>query len=165
MEKTINLSWFPRNIDELIGGLKQGSLMARVLSSCVIYEEGIGYFYHYNSHIDYGVESIQRRQMEEIIEEIDKNNENLKLPIVLTIDSNAKPDSDNMKFFTEELAKRGIYTPDLNDNTYKGNPKEGPKQVDYIFASSNFDFSTYDIDDNPNSDHYALGAVLKIKRK
>lgn len=161
MSKTDALPWIPQNIDELAQGIEKGSIMARVVTTSVIAVEGIGYVRCYNTHLDYGVPSIQRRQMDMLLEVIDNDYNELALPIIITGDFNAEPESENMKYFMNQLSQRGIQTAIENVNTYKGKMKDGdyiesPKQLDYIFYSEDFNMIDYQIIDNPSSDHDAI---------
>lgn len=99
MAKTEELPWIPKNIEEIQQGIKEGSIMARIVTSCVMEVDDSFYVRCYNTHLDYGVPTIQRRQMDELLKIIDRDYEELQIPIVLTGDFNAALDSENMKYF------------------------------------------------------------------
>lgn len=104
---------------------------------------------------------IQRRQMDELLKIIDRDYEELQIPIILTGDFNAAPDSENMKYFMNQLEQRNIQVASNDFMTYKGKIKDGeyieePDQFDYIFYSNDFDMVACQILDNPSSDHDAV---------
>lgn len=167
LSETETLPWLPQNIDELFQSIEKGSIMARIVTSSVVAIDGVGYVRCYNTHLDYGVPTIQKRQMDALLEKIDSDYNELALPIILTGDFNAEPESENMKYFMEQLSERGIQVAPINSNTYKGKIKDGeyiepPKQVDYIFYSNDFTVTDYQVLDNPSSDHNAL--MLKLSK-
>ena len=161
MSKTVTLPWIPQSIDELTRGIEQGSIMARIVTSSVVAIDDVGYVRCYNTHLDYGVPSIQRRQMDALLELIDNDTMELSLPIIITGDFNAEPESENMMYFMEQLSKRNIHVAVGDSNTYKGKKTDGsytelPKQLDYIFYSDDFTMTNYQIISNPSSDHDAV---------
>lgn len=161
MSKTVTLPWVPQTMEELLQGLSEGSIMSRIVTCSVCAIDGIGYVRCYNTHLDYGVPTIQRRQMDALLELIDCDNAELELPIVITGDFNAEPNSENMKYFIEQLSQRGIQLTIMENNTYKGKIQDGeyttlPKQLDYVFYSNDFQVVDYQLIDNPSSDHDAV---------
>ncbi len=161
MPMTITLPWIPQNMEEMVQGIQEGSIMARIVTSGVCAIDGIGYVRCYNTHLDYGVDTIQKRQMDALLELIDQDNAQLPLPIIITGDFNADLESDNMKYFIDQLSQRGINVAIGEDDTYKGKLEDGiyttlPKKVDYIFYSNMFQISEYHMLDNPSSDHKAV---------
>lgn len=168
MDSTYQLAWLPQTKYEWTQGTKKGSIMSRVATCGVTFQTGIGYIRFINTHLDYGVDSIQKRQMEEILTIYDKEQNRISLPTVITGDFNAKPESDNMIYFTEQLKERGILIAPINEPTYKGNYKNGkmieaPKQVDYIAYSKELKLLDAEVIDNPTSDHNQLQAVFTLK--
>lgn len=164
MQETIGLPWIPK-IDEIKEAIQNGSIMRRISTHSVVFQEEIGFIHVYNTHLDYGVESIQKRQMEKLLEWIDENNNKIQLPIIITGDMNATPNSENMLWFVQELEFRNIQKIDIKENTYKGKQKNGEiiesaKQVDYIFASNDFLIKEYKIIENEHSDHNAIAVQL-----
>ena len=160
-QETIGLPWLPHSVDECIEGIKQGSIMRRIVTREIVAVENIGYIYVYNIHADYGVEEIQKRQYTAILDIIDNDQKQLDLPVIITGDFNAELNSGNMQYLLAELNNRDISMVSIDGITFKGKMNDGvvveePKQVDYIFLSNEFVPLDYQIIDNPSSDHNAI---------
>lgn len=160
-QETIGLPWLPHSVDECIEGIKEGSIMRRIVTREIVAVENIGYIYVYNIHADYGVEKIQKRQYTAILDIIDTDQKQLNLPIIITGDFNAEFDSGNMQYLLAELNNRDISMVSIDGITFKGKMNDGmvieePKQLDYIFLSNEFVPLDYQIIDNPSSDHNAI---------
>lgn len=160
-QETIGLPWLPKSVDECIEGIKEGSIMRRIVTREIVAVENIGYIYVYNIHVDYGVEEIQKRQYTALLDIIDTDQKQLSLPVIITGDFNAEPDSENMQYLLSELYSRNIFMVSIDGITYKGKVSDGmvieePKQLDYIFLSNEFVPLEYQIIDNPSSDHNAV---------
>jgi len=166
MSRTVGLPWIPQSKNEWEETIKEGSIMRRIATHCVTSIDGVGFCYIYNTHLDYGSKSIQKRQMEKILEVIDANNSVLLLPVVIAGDWNATIESSNMQFFIQELQKRNINLVPIKGPTYKGEYDNGklvtpPKQVDYIGVSDTLLVISSKIITNKNSDHDIIHITIK----
>lgn len=158
VSETFFLPFFPHTKEELEKTILMNSFYNRIVTHAILKIENVGFVHMYNTHLGFGVESIQKRQMEELLKIIKYQQEELNLPIILTGDFNTTPTSINMKYFIKELKKIDVSMVELEQNTYKGNNDKAFKQIDYIFVSNCFKTEPFVID-NPYSDH----DIVKVK--
>lgn len=158
VSETFFLPFFPHTQEELEKTILMNSFYNRIVTHAILKIENIGFVHMYNTHLGFGVESIQKRQMEELLKIIKHQREELNLPIILTGDFNTTPTSINMEYFVEELKKIDVSMVELKQNTYKGNNDKAFKQLDYVFVSNCFKKESLVID-SPYSDH----DIVKVK--
>lgn len=113
--------------------------------------------------------------LKKLMEVIEKEQENEKLPIILMGDFNATPDSKLIEDFIKgKLSKtKLVAVQDINKSLYNEVTRDSFKRkqkgvhIDYIFASEeievvNVEIIKYNINGKYPSDHYPLMADIKI---
>ena len=112
----------------------------------------------YNTHLDYMLDFVKKRQLKRLLRMI-RNDSN---PIILTGDFNLKNNNQVFLDFIEELKKLNITHIDAEDNTWK--PSKYHRAIDHIFISNNFKLiSKKIVKDIPTSDHYPVLVKLELK--
>ena len=112
----------------------------------------------YNTHLDFMLEFVKKRQLKKLLELI-KNDPN---PIILTGDFNLKTNKKIFLNFIEELKNINITHIDVKDKTWK--PSRFHRAIDHIFISDEFKLISQEIvKDIPTSDHYPI--LIKIDLK
>lgn len=114
--------------------------------------ESIAFF---NTHL-----SLNRKQLEKNMEELLAIIRQQKLPVILTGDFNAAPDSPYIKRIQKEL--HSIFETEAeHSETYKKKGDYGQK-IDYIFCSRHWQVISTEIIETKASDHRPILAVLKF---
>lgn len=143
-ERTIKLPWFPRKFKELKYSLKRKSLMRRIASSALL-ETEYGKIYMINTHLDYAIKDIQKKQLNKIYKHIYIVSK--KYPIILTGDFNMEYNTDIFKEFIDKLNKINIRRIEINDKTNSLKHKN-KTAIDHIFISNKFDIVNYGVIDD-----------------
>lgn len=120
-----------------------------------------------NTHLDHRGMTAQVKGIEQICAFI-KNKFGKSMPLVLTGDFNAKPDSDVITVTNTLLCDARSAAPKTTDShTFHGYGKCDPGIIDYIFLSRNVEclsFDTVDIREDKvmHSDHFGIISEINI---
>lgn len=156
-EKTIKLPWIPYNPFELFKSIKRKSLMRRIASGVLLETEELGKVYILNTHLDYAIKSVQKRQLRRIYHHLAIKQ--INYPIIITGDFNLEVGNEIFDKFIGQLSKINIKRVPINDktNALKYNNKSA---IDHIFISNYFDIIDYGIVSDDNlfeiTDHKAI---------
>lgn len=113
--ETNRLPWIAKNPINLAKSIINGSIMPRIATYVVIDDDNFGEILVLNTHIDYQIPAIQKRQLIAIYNMI--KDLNYAFPIVLTGDFNLELNNDNFKEFVEALNRLGLQRVKINDKT------------------------------------------------
>lgn len=138
-EKTLYLPFIPSNIKEIYKGLKKGSLMRRIATTTLVNSKELGYIYVINTHLDYYIDSVQKKQLNKLYKHISSKS---KYPIILTGDFNLEVGNPIFDEFITKLENIGIKRVPINDKT---NAKKYRQKtaIDHIFISDKFKINSY----------------------
>lgn len=127
--KTRGLPSFPINYEDFKRALKKKSLSRRIVTKIEI-EEGNTIFYIINTHLDYCLSKLQKRQLKYLIRKVSKySNRGF---VVLMGDFNMQATNNMFKVFENELNMLGLRRVPVNEKT---NSREAPTKtaIDHIF--------------------------------
>ncbi|MGL6173963.1 MAG: endonuclease/exonuclease/phosphatase family protein [Cellulosilyticaceae bacterium] len=147
---------------------EEQSICPRICTTVTLkHKDMIKPFRYYNTHLDHGPDAARINGIKVIMKHIEENQKTFAVPIVLTGDLNAIPDSETIKAIEE--------TQQLNDCTIDceytyhgyGNPNEHEK-IDYIYVTEDIDYEEVKVWDDVEegrylSDHYPITATLSFK--
>lgn len=164
--KTNLLPWFPNNPIDLFKAIKHGSIMPRIITSAEIEDNEVGKITILNTHLDYQLESVQKRQLKSILKMIKiiiKENPN----IVLTGDFNMELNVDShFDEFINELDKLGLKRVEINNKT-NAEKFVNKTAIDHIFIPKKWIIEKAGIIDDENlksvTDHKGIYADVKIR--
>lgn len=125
--KTYLLPFFPWNFKDIKLSFKKKSIMPRI-ATVVILENDLCVI---NTHLDYYVKSIQKRQLKKILKLIKKYSK--KYSIVLSGDFNLEIDNEMFKKFINDLKQYDIKRVDVNLKT-NSNKFKNKSAIDHIFV-------------------------------
>lgn len=158
---TVRLPWIPTSIKEFKPAISNFSLIPRIATINISKSNRLESkpICMINTHLEYGVTSIQVQQLESLKQLIIKSMR--YYPTIIAGDFNMEPTNQNFLRFTQELGKMNINRIDINDKTWKD------KTLDHIFVSNDIDVLDYKVETNKQiqniSDHNLLIAKIKIK--
>lgn len=158
---TVRLPWIPSSIKEFKQAISNFSLIPRIATINISNPNKLGSnpICIINTHLEYGVPSIQMQQLEYLKKLILKSAD--YYPTIITGDFNMEPTNQYFSHFIQELSKMNINRIGINDKTWKG------KTLDHIFVSDAIDVLDYTVKTNEQiqniSDHNLLIAKIKIK--
>lgn len=163
--KTIHLPFMPVSLRELKRAIniKRWSLLPRI-ATVVVIEINDNHICMINTHLDYKINSIKKRQLsflEKLIKEYIKD-----YPVVLTGDFNLDVDDEIFNDFVFALGKLGMMRVDISESTwnYRGKNK---KTLDHIFVPKTWKVLNCGVikDDMMNdiSDHRMIFAECEVK--
>lgn len=145
--ETIHLPWFP-------------STLPRIATICVLKTKNDGQLCFINTHLDFLLSSVQKRQLAFLKKIIQKYQ--VMYPIILTGDFNMNLDDKKFVKFINELEDIGIIRVPINEKTFRDYENNSP--IDHIFVSNNFEIVDYKVvkEDKYNfADHYPIECVIK----
>lgn len=153
------LPWFPNNPKDLLESIQKGSIMPRIITSALIENPDMPSIYAINTHLDYQLESVQRRQIKNILKVVQILSK--QYPIVLTGDLNMDLRQEHFKEFVESLTKLGLKRVEMNESTYPG------KTIDHIFIPKEWIVEKTGLIDDENlegiTDHKGVYSDVKIR--
>lgn len=164
--KTNLLPWIPNNPVDLFKAIKNGSIMPRIITSVEIEDEQVGKITVLNTHLDYQLESVQKRQLKsilKIIRSIIKDNSN----IVLMGDLNMELAVDeHFDEFVEELDKLGLKRVEVNNKT-NAEKFSNKTAIDHMFIPKQWVVEKAGLIEDENiesvTDHKGVYADVKIR--
>ncbi len=139
-EKTIYLPFIPSNIKEIYKGLKKGSLMRRIASCALVNSKELGKIYVINTHLDYYIGSVQKKQLKKLYKHI--YIKSMTYPIILTGDFNLEVGNPIFDEFITKLEYIGIKRVPINDKT-NAKKYRNKTAIDHIFLSNKFKINSY----------------------
>lgn len=156
-ERTIYLPFIPNKIKEIYKGLKKGSLMRRIASGALVNSKELGKIYILNTHLDYYIGSVQKKQLNKIYKHLYIKSKSY--PIILTGDFNLEIGNPIFDEFISKLEKLGIKRVPINDKT-NALKYRNKTAIDHIFISDIFKINSYGVinDDNLKevTDHHPI---------
>ena len=150
---TKSLPWVPRNWNDFKKAWKKKCITRRILTSVKLNIDDKN-IYVINTHLDYYLYDVQKRQLEYLIDRIKLYQQDGK--IILMGDFNLTTEEKLFTDFIDELDKLGIKRVPVNDKTNASKYRQ-TTAIDHIFVSKEFniiDYGIYDIDDI--TDHKAV---------
>lgn len=158
--KTIWLPWVANNFKDLKTSIVKMSIMPRIATVVISEDEEHRKICMINTHLDYQVESIQKRQLEALKNLITKYSSEYK--VVLTGDFNIEKNQSHFQTFVRDV-KDEIKLVDIEGTTWHGKNGE-QKQEDYIFVPKDWSIEDAGIINSENtSDHDIVYASVRQK--
>ena len=152
--KTNTLPWIPKNIKDIVKGIKLKSLRPRVVTSALIEIKDFGKINFINTHLDHRLNIIQIRQLNYLQKMIEKS----KYPVILTGDFNMDIDMPRFKLFIDNLSSIGYKRVPNAKKTYKYQKDKLP--IDHIFIPNEWNIEEVEISTDQYlknfSDHYPI---------
>lgn len=113
-EITKKLPFIPNNIIDLKSSIKNSSIMPRIVTIVLTKINNIN-ICAINTHLEYQIPSIQKRQLEVLKNIIEKYYQNYQ--IILTGDFNMEITEDNLKEFIDNILNYNLKRVEVNDKT------------------------------------------------
>ena len=111
-------------------------------------------------HLDFARASVRQRQIEEMVNDLKP----FKRPLIIMGDFNCDWSSENTLPFLAKALNLQVFQPEASNlNTFPQWWKE--TRIDWILISSELDFSSYRVMEDRLSDHFAVIATLKFRKK
>lgn len=159
------LPFMPSNFKELMEGIKNLSIMPRIMSEIIIEDINNDCFLVKNTHLDYQLKSVQYKQLKYILESISKDNKS-RFNTVLMGRFNMEKDYPLFKEFIEELDKLGMKRVCVDEKT---NLAQHPQKtaVDHIFIPKEWNILDQGIinDENLSNVTENKGVYVKVNTK
>ena len=155
---TKSLPWIPSKWVDFKKGFKKKCITRRILTSIKINIEDEN-IYVINTHLDYYLYDVQKRQLEYLIDRIKLYQHDGK--IILMGDFNLTTDEELFIDFIKKLESMGIKRVPVNDKTNASKYRQ-TSAIDHIFISNEFniiDYGVYNIDNI--TDHKAVYANIE----
>ncbi len=162
---TKRLPWIPFNPNEFIKGYKKKSIIPRIVTISFIDDDTIGKLYVINTHLDYYLESIQKKQLNKIYQIVKKLSP--RFPTILTGDFNMEIGTPHFDQFIANLNNIGLKRVNVNKKT---NDKKYRNQtaIDHIFIPFSWEIKHCGIIKNrllnKITDHKGVYVKVKIKK-
>lgn len=161
-EKTIRLPFMPTNPKELYHAIKRRSLMRRIASGALVETKELGKVYIINTHLDYAIKNVQKRQLHKLYNHI--YIKRLSYPIILTGDFNLEVGDEIFDNFIKKLEKINIIHVPIFDKT-NASKYRNKSAIDHIFISKEYQLVSYGIVEDTNiseiTDHKAIYVTFK----
>lgn len=132
-KKTKLLPFIPFNIKELIKGIKLKKIFPRIVTIVVLEDKEKNRICAINTHLDFKIPSLQKRQLNKLKKIIEKNIK--RYPTILTGDFNMEVNKEIFNSFIEELKLLGLTRVEVNDKTNDTKYKT-KTAIDHIFIPS-----------------------------
>lgn len=164
MNKTIWLPWIANNFKDLKDSILKRSIVPRIATMVVIYDDYFGKIRMINTHLDHKIPSIKKRQLDKLKRVIFKFEK--RYPVILTGDFNMQESDEVFKNFIKDLESYNMKKVDIKENTWSGKKGNG-KIIDHIFIPSSWKIVSEGVIDNRGiSDHKPIYVeVLVPERK
>ena len=163
--KTIHLPFMPVNLRELKNttNIKCWSLLPRI-ATLVVIEINNKHICMINTHLDYKITSIKKRQLSSLKKVI--KNYIKEYPVILTGDFNLAIDEEVFNDFIFDLDKLGMMRVNISDSTWNCRGKN-KKTLDHIFVPKTWKVLNCGVIENDMmddiSDHRMIYAECEIK--
>ena len=155
---TRSLPWIPRKFDDFKKAWKKKCITRRIFTSVKLNIENEN-IYVINTHLDYYIYDVQKRQLEYLLNIIKHYLKDGK--VILMGDFNLTIEEDLFKDFIKDLSNIGIKRVPVDNKTNASKYRQ-TSAIDHIFVSDCFniiDYGVYDIDDI--TDHKAVYANIE----
>ena len=161
--KTIWLPWLANNFKDLKNSIIKKSITPRIVTMITISDKDLGKIIVFNTHLDYKIHSIKKRQLEKLEKIIFKYKK--RYPTILTGDFNMNEEDLDFKKFVLNLEEKGIKKIKIRNNTYIS-PNGKKNTIDHIFITSNWKIIESGVIDNEHiSDHRPIYVLIDIEKK
>lgn len=162
-ERTFYLPWIADNFNDLKQSVIAMSIMPRIATVVVFDDGNSNHICMINTHLDYQVPSIQRRQLEGLKNIIKKYSDDY--PIIITGDFNMEVGNEIFDRFTNDIEDFEIsHVPIEGDTWY--NDDGTSKKLDHIFVPSFWDVvGAGRICSKGTSDHGLIYADVGVRVK
>lgn len=164
----IDGGWFWLSETPEVSSGSWGTACIRITSWVCLEEKATGKrFAFVNTHLDHRSELARVEGIKLIVRFIAEKF-GADLPLILTGDFNAEPDSETIRIANELLRDtREIADVSTDEVTFHGLGYEDPCIIDYVFVSDNVKCDSFEIIKETNgetaqSDHYGVGATLEV---
>lgn len=159
---TCIMPWIPRNISDIIKGIKKKSITKRLITNIdILYNDN--HIFVFNTHLDYYIKSVQKSQLKYILRKIKRYRK--YGDVVLMGDFNLALDNDLFEWFIGELANINIKRVPVDEKT--NHKKYSAKSaIDHIFIPSDWNIincgTISPCDLNDITDHKAVYVEVDI---
>lgn len=155
-EKTVWLPWIADNFKDLSTSIVKFSIMPRVATIIIAENDDFKQYCMINTHLDYKIPSIQKKQLEKLKQIIYKCSE--YFPIILTGDFNMELGNQNFDNFIDGISDISKHV-DIKENTWHN--KQEAKTLDHIFIPKTWKVEDCGIIDSMGtSDHNIVYAKV-----
>ena len=128
-EETKLMPFIPNNIKDLAESIKKFSIMPRIVTIVVTKSEK-GIICAINTHLDYQIPSVQKRQLE-FLKQLVKHYSEM-YPVVLTGDFNMEIGMEQFDLFNSEMQDAGLKRVEVNEKT-NASKFDNKTAIDHIF--------------------------------
>ena len=163
LQITIWLPWIANKFSDFKDSITKMSIMPRIATIVVIKNQINEEVCMINTHLDYQIPSIQKRQLEVLKKIIEKYSN--KYPIILTGDFNMEITDQNFKDFISDVKDKNLKRVEINESTWYDKNGNG-KTLDHIFLPNDWDIQNAGIIDlKDTSDHKGIFVETNVKHK
>ena len=161
--KTIELPWLANNFKDLKNSIINKSITPRIVTMITISDKELGKIIVFNTHLDYKIHSIKKRQLEKLKKIIFKYKK--RYPTVLTGDFNMNEKDSDFKNFVLSLEEKAMKKVNIKNNTYMA-PNGKKSTIDHIFIPKDWKIVESGIIDSEDiSDHKPIYVLIDIEKK
>lgn len=161
--KTIWLPFIAHNFKDFKESILKKSITPRIATMIIISDKELGKVRVINTHLDYKIPSVKKRQLQKLKKLIFKYEK--KYPVILTGDFNMESSNEDFKKFIEELEKNKIKKVKITENTY-GKINGKGNIIDHIFIPESWYVLKSGVIDTKNlSDHHPVYVKIGIQEK
>ncbi len=164
----IDGGWFWLSETPEVSSGSWGTACIRITSWVCLEEKVTGKrFAFVNTHLDHVSEKARVEGIKLIVRFIEERF-GKDMPLILTGDFNATPESETIRIANELLCNtRDVADKTTDEITWHAYGKSAPQIIDYVFVSSGVKCTKFEViketdGDTVQSDHYAVGATLDM---
>lgn len=147
--QTTTMPWFPKDIKDVIRGLKVKSIRPRIVTTAIIDIPDFGKINFINTHLEHRLNIIQIRQLNYLQNMIKKS----KYPVILTGDFNMDIESPRFKGFIYNLLELGYKRVPNAHKTYKYQKNKLP--IDHIFIPKDWNIEEVEVVQDKYLEHFS----------
>lgn len=164
----IDGGWFWLSETPEVSSRSWGTVCIRITTWVCLEEKATGKrFAFVNTHLDHVSEKARVEGIKLIVRFIEEKF-GKDMPLILTGDFNATPDSETIRIANELLRNtRDIAKVTTDEITWHAYGESDPQIIDYVFVSNGVKCTKFEViketdGDTVQSDHYAVGATLEM---
>lgn len=162
-QNTIWLPWIANNFSDFKDSITKMSIMPRIATIVIIKDQNNSEICMINTHLDYQIPSIQKRQLQALKQVVEKYS--MKYPIILTGDFNMEINDQNFNDFILDIKDKNLKRVEINESTWYDKNGNG-KTLDHIFLPNDWDIQNAGIIDLKGaSDHKGIFVEANVKHK
>lgn len=162
-QNTIWLPWIANNFSDFKDSITKMSIMPRIATIVIIKDQNNSEICMINTHLDYQIPSIQKRQLQALKQVVEKYS--MKYPIILTGDFNMEINDQNFNDFILDIKDKNLKRVEINESTWYDKNGNG-KTLDHIFLPNDWDIQNAGIIDLKGaSDHKGIFVETNVKHK